>query len=100
MTNPASEFSDLVLARLTQSFGPPRVIPPCGNGAFYRWILQRPRGNSIYLTLNFPERVDIAYVLISDPALSIEPVIILTLHTLSQVEAAIERINRQRESGH
>jgi hypothetical protein len=88
-------FRDRALALLDDAFGRPRVIPVDEGLAFYRWILQRPRGMSIYLTLDSPERPDIAHLLVSDPKQVLEPVASITMRTEEEVRIAIELIRKQ-----
>lgn len=83
------------LARLTAAFGPPRVIQAGEGMAFYRWLLRRPEGMTIYLTLDSPERRDIVHLLLSDPRQEVEPVIALTIRTMAEVEVAIDKIEKQ-----
>ena len=73
---------------------------PAGEGmAFYRWVLPRRQGLSVYLTLDSPERTDIAHLLVSDPRQQVEPVASITMRTLAEVDAAIETIERQWKDG-
>lgn len=95
MTTTGRSFRDEALAQLAHAFGPPRVIPTEPGLAFYRWILDRPCGLSVYLTLNCPESAQIAHLILSDPKQGADPVVSITIRTMPQVSAAIERIIRQ-----
>jgi hypothetical protein len=88
-----------VVARLTAAFGLPREIPAGEGMLFYRWLLRRADGDSIYLTVDSPERTDIAHVLVSDPRQEIDPVASLTIRTMPEVEATIEKITAQWKGG-
>jgi hypothetical protein len=95
MVTPPLTLREQALARLTEALGPPRALSAEPDMAFYRWILSRSDGMSLYLTLNSPELTDIAHLLLSDPRQAVEPVVSLTIRTIPEVDAAIERIIRQ-----
>lgn len=89
------DFQSGAVERLTQAFGSPRVIPAEPGMAFYRWILGRPGGMSLYLTLSCPERTDFVHLLLSDPREAAEPVISIPVRDMTGLAHAIERVTAQ-----
>jgi hypothetical protein len=99
METPCSTFREQALAWLTSALGSPMVVP-MGNGAsVYRWILARPRGQSVYVTLNSPGLPGVAQLLISDPRQKPEPLTSLTLRSLTDLDREVARVLRQWKEG-
>jgi hypothetical protein len=92
-------FRMLALERITAAFGEPREIP-VERGSLYRWVLERPHGLSIYLTLDSPEMPDLAHILVSDPSSkAIDPISSVVMRSIAEVDSAIERVKRQWNAG-
>jgi hypothetical protein len=88
-------FRDQALARLREALGEPEVLVATP-GNMYRWILKRSDGLHVYVTLDSPEMLHFAHLIISDPkAKLVDPVISVTMHTLAEVDVVIERLLAQ-----
>jgi hypothetical protein len=96
---PGRAFRERALERLVAKLGPPEVVPVTP-GALYRWILRRPHGLDMYITLDSPEIPDLAHLIVSDPRSgAADPVASITMHTLAEVDAVIDRVLAQWKRG-
>lgn len=85
-------FREQALARLTAAFGKPTVVQ-VAEGEIYRWVLARPFGVDLHVTLDSPEFPDLAHLIVSDPkAGPLDPIASLTMRTLPEVDAVVERL--------
>jgi hypothetical protein len=90
-----STLRQRVLGMLSDVFGQPGDIRVGPNESFYRWLVVTSAGRSVYITLNCPDPVGEAHVLVSDPEDSAEPVRSLRLESIEDAEGAVALI-RQR----
>lgn len=90
-----ANFRERARRQFESTFGPPQVLPT-EVGSLYRWVLKRPSGKSLYITLDSPEMTHIAHVLVSDPlSTQLDPISSLVMRTDAEVESAIARIKEQ-----
>jgi hypothetical protein len=91
-------FREQVVAKFHAALGEPE-ISCVRSGRLYRWSLARPNDLTMYVTINSPERADIAHVMISDgSAHQWEPIVTLTIQTHAEVDSLLGRIARQWKS--
>lgn len=92
-------FRERALDRLIAAFGDPERIP-AEAGILYRWVLRRPHGLDLYITLDSPEMPEIAHLIVSDPRSGVvDPVVSLTMRTLPEVDAVVEKLRQQWQRG-
>jgi hypothetical protein len=96
---PSGSFREQVVKKFFAAFGDAEVVT-VESGNLYRWTLRRgPYSVSMFVTLDSPEREDIAHVMISDSAhQQVEPVVAVTVYTLNEADALIDRIIKQWKS--
>lgn len=97
-TNPGDDqrtFRDRALDRMRAKLGEPRPIPTGEGRFFYRWILERPHGLSIYVTLDSPEIQHLAHLLVSDPRAAVNPIQTITMRTFEEVDEAVKAVLAQ-----
>jgi hypothetical protein len=89
------KLRDKALEKLVAAFGEPERIPVRG-GTIYRWTLERQYGLHMYVTLDSPERPDLAHLIVSDPkSTAADPVVSIAMWTLPEVDAVIARLRKQ-----
>jgi hypothetical protein len=88
-------FREVARQILVGAFGEPTAVP-VDSGRLYRWVLERPYGLSVYVTLDSPEMPDLGHVMISDPAsTAVDPIASMTVRTATEVESLVDRIRLQ-----
>jgi hypothetical protein len=95
MTAAIPTFRQLAVARLTDEFGPPRVIAVGAGEPVYRWMMEPRDACSIYVTLNCSDHSCVAHIVVSDPANPNESVVSLTMCTAEEMDGVIGTL-RQR----
>ena len=89
-------FREQAFLSLKQFLGEPEILPATG-GFLYRWLLERPNGLSMYVTLDSPELPEVAHLIISDPQSkqAVDPVLSKTMRTLEEVEVVALELLKQ-----
>lgn len=81
---------------LTAAFGDPLVLR-VKEGEIYRWVLKRPHGVDVYVTLDAPEMPHLAHLMVSDPRAKINPIQSIMIRTRGELDAVIAQIRKQWE---
>lgn len=96
-THPRADlpFREQVVAKFTEMLGQAHVAR-VREGELYRWTL--PRGTdhiAIFVTIDSPELPMIAHIMVSDGDDPVEPISTLTVRTMAEAEAVLQRIIEQ-----
>jgi hypothetical protein len=89
-------FREQVIDLFYEAFGEAEVSV-IKAGKLYRWSLPRgPYSIGMFITIDSPEYTDIAHIMISDAdSHQVEPVVAVTVRTLAEAKAVIDRIIAQ-----
>ena len=99
MDSDAPSFRDRALERLKAVLGDPESIPVQG-GTMYRWVLRRPHGLDVYVTLDSPEMPALAHLIVSDPlGMAVDPVVSITMRTIEEVDRVATKLREQWQRG-
>jgi len=92
-------FREKVIEKFLAALGEAEVSPVQG-GNLYRWALQRgPYAITMHVTINSPEHTNLAHIMISDgSAYQIMPIVTITVYSLEEADALLQRIAGQWKS--